>query len=137
MRDAVLLFDGECGFCSAAVRFILAHERSHSLRFAPLQGELGTAVLARHPALRGQDSVVWLEPAHSGLPELALVRSDAVLRIAGYLGGPWRLGLAAGVLPRSWRDAVYDFVARRRHRIPGFSPWCPAPGAVRGERFIP
>jgi predicted DCC family thiol-disulfide oxidoreductase YuxK len=135
--DAALLYDGECGFCSATVRFVLRHERRHTLLFAPLQGPFGAEVLARHPGLRGLDSVVWLEPAHGATPERAYVRSDAVLRVAAYLGRTWRLCLAARICPRPWRDAVYDFVARRRHRIPRRSGSCPLPDASTRDRFLP
>ena len=137
MRDPVLLYDGECGLCSTTVQFILRHERRHSLRFAPLQGEFGAAVLANHPELRGQDSVIWFEPSHSGSPERVLIRSEAVLRISQYLGNLWRLALAARVIPRSWRDACYDSIARRRHRIPGLPSSCPRPVAHNRDRFIP
>jgi predicted DCC family thiol-disulfide oxidoreductase YuxK len=137
MREPVLLYDGDCGFCSETVQFILRHERRQTLRFAPLQGAFGAAVLVRHPTLRGQDSVVWLEPSHAGTPELVLIRSDAVLRVSGYLGGLWRVAVAARVIPRSWRDACYDFVARRRHRIPGLSSSCLRPDAANEDRFIP
>jgi predicted DCC family thiol-disulfide oxidoreductase YuxK len=137
MREPVLLYDGDCGLCSGTVQFILRHEQRHTLRFAPLQGAFGAAVLARHPELRGQDSVVWLEPSHSGTPELVLIRSDAVLRVSGYLGRLWRLAVAARVIPRSWRDACYDFLARRRHRIPGLSSSCLRPDVTNMDRFIP
>lgn len=137
MRNPVLLYDGQCGVCSAAVRFILRHERSRTLHFAPLQGEFGATVLAGHPELAGQDSVVWLESSRSGEPEIVLIRSDAVLRVAGYLGGVWRFAVAARAVPRSWRNAFYDFVARRRHRIPGLSAACLRPDVTNTDRFLP
>ena len=137
MRDSVLLYDGECGFCSATVQLILRYERRHTLRFAPLHSAFGAAVLARHPEFHSQDSVVWFEPSGSGAPELVLTRSDAVLRISDYMGGLWRLAVAAHVVPRSWRDACYDFVARRRHRIPGLSSSCLRPDVANKDRFIP
>ena len=36
----VLFFDGECGFCSKAVRMVYALNRNGDVDFAPLQGEL-------------------------------------------------------------------------------------------------
>jgi predicted DCC family thiol-disulfide oxidoreductase YuxK len=114
----VLLFDGACGFCRAAVGFILQHEKRHDLRFARRQGAFAAAVLARHPELPGIDSVVWLEPARDGMTERILVRADAALRVAEYLGGWWRGAIVARLLPRRWRDAAYGLVARHRRRIP-------------------
>jgi predicted DCC family thiol-disulfide oxidoreductase YuxK len=49
--------------------------------------------------------------------EAVYTKSDAVLRIADGLGGIWTLALAARLVPRFFRDACYDFVARNRYRI--------------------
>ncbi len=131
----VLLYDGDCAFCHAVVRWILRHERRHTLRFAALRSEFGRAAAARHPALQTVDSVVWLAPLSAGHPERACVRSDAILRVAAYLGGPWRLAAIARLVPRRWRDAAYDRVARRRRRRPGTSAACQVPEPSSAERF--
>ena len=53
LPDAPLvLYDGTCGLCAKAVRFILAHERDHDLVFAPLQGPTGALARARYPGSR-------------------------------------------------------------------------------------
>ena len=114
----VLLYDGACGFCQATVGFILQHERRHDLRFAPRQGVFGAAVLARHPELQGIDSVVWVETNDDVASERTLVRADAVMEVMAYLGGWWRCMNAARLLPRLWRDAAYNLIARHRRRIP-------------------
>ncbi len=88
------------------------------MRFAPRDGEFAAALLARHPAAAQVDSVIWVEPAADGRPEDALIRSDAVLAAARYLGWPWRIFGAARLLPRRWRDAAYDLVARHRGHQP-------------------
>lgn len=132
----VLLYDGECGFCSSSMQFILRHEKDHTLRFAALQGAFGRAAIERHPQLQGVDSAVWLEPASARGPERAHVRSDAMLRIAAYLGGFWRVAAAGHLLPRSLRDMAYDFVARHRHHLPGTTAECLVPTPAVRERFI-
>ena len=112
----VMLYDGECGMCSASVQFILARERRQTLLFAPSQGTFAGEVRRRHPELAGADSVIWLEPARPGREERAYIRSDALLRVAAYLGLPWSLLGVFRMVPRSLRDAVYRVVARNRHR---------------------
>ncbi|MDE3152949.1 MAG: DUF393 domain-containing protein [Gemmatimonadota bacterium] len=131
----MLLYDGQCGLCSRTVRFVLRHERAHSLRFAPLDGEYAAAALARHPRLTGVDSVVWIERT---LPngERVLVRSAAALRVGRYLGGPWRLLALLHMVPRAWRDAAYDFVARHRHRLVTGTDRCPLPVSAQQDRFL-
>ena len=45
MRN-VVLFDGDCLFCQARVRWLRARDRDGALSFAPIQGELGARLLA-------------------------------------------------------------------------------------------
>ncbi len=64
------------------------------------------------------------------------VRSEAAIALAEYLGGPWRLFRAARIVPRAWRDWVYDFVARHRHAIFDDGPHCLVPPAGARDRFL-
>jgi len=125
---AVLLYDGTCGFCSGTVRFILDHEREHTLRFASLDSRYAMTVFAAHPELAGVDSLVWVDGG------TALVRSSGALRVGTYLGGPWRMAAALRVVPVALRDWVYDLVARHRHRMAGSA--CFVPSAEERRRFL-
>ena len=131
----VLLYDGACGLCGTTVRLVLRHDRRGTLRFAALGGGYALAVVGRHPELAGADSMIWVEPGGAGRPEQVLVRSAAALRVARYLGGPWRLLLAVGFVPSPLRDAAYDLLARHRHRIPG-AVACVVPTAEERARFL-
>jgi predicted DCC family thiol-disulfide oxidoreductase YuxK len=135
VNDApLLLYDGGCALCNRTVLFVLRHERRHSLRFAPLGGRSARGVAERHPEIAGLDAVVWVE--NPGEPdERALTASDAVLALARYMGGPWRALAVARIVPTSWRDVLYDFVARRRHRLGGVRTR-DLPDAVGSERFL-
>ncbi|HEU5358149.1 MAG TPA: DUF393 domain-containing protein, partial [Gemmatimonadales bacterium] len=86
----LLLYDGDCGFCARQVRFLLRHDRRKALRFAPLGGPTARGVLERHPELAGVDSLMWVDDL-GGAQERVRVRSEAVLAVAAYLGGLWRL----------------------------------------------
>lgn len=132
----VLLYDGTCSFCAWTVQFVLRHERKRTLHFAALQSAYGSEALARHPELRGVDSMIWLAPAASGGPQRAVVRSEAALQVARYLGGPWRLASLARVVPRPLRDAAYDLVAQHRHRLFGLAERCVIPPPAEQSRFF-
>jgi predicted DCC family thiol-disulfide oxidoreductase YuxK len=137
-RDALLLYDGTCGFCAESVQFVLRHEGAqHTLRFAALQSTTGVDVRRRHPELEGVDSVVWYEPATASGQERILVRSTAVFATLHYLGGIWSVLATIGrIVPRFIRDRVYDFVARHRHKIIRGAPVCVLPSPEQRARFL-
>lgn len=134
----VLLYDGLCAFCNGAVRFIVARDRAGTMRFAPLQGETARAILARHPSLVGTDSLVLVEKGQgSDASNQLWVRSEAVLRIAEYLGDPWRAARALRLMPRFLRDGLYDLLAAWRYRLFSRYATCPVPDPGVRERFLP
>jgi len=130
----VLLYDGVCGFCNKTVQTVIGLDREGSMRFAALQSDYGLRVVGRHPELRGVDSVVFVEQTAGG--ERVHVRSDAALKVASYLGGFWKLFLAAKVLPRPLRDYFYDLFARNRYRVFGKYDTCMLPPPEVRSRFL-
>ena len=82
-------------------------------------------------------TVIWFEPGDNAHPETLLTKSSAVLRVLRYLGGVWRpLGVVAAIVPRALRDAVYDLVARHRHRLIRGGPACVVPTPEERNRFL-
>jgi predicted DCC family thiol-disulfide oxidoreductase YuxK len=65
-----------------------------------------------------------------------LVRSDAALRVAKYLGGWFTLARLGALVPRPVRDRVYDLIARHRHQLPAAGPSCLVPSADVRARFL-
>jgi len=73
--------------------------------------------------------MVWREG------DRVLMRSDAVIEAARYLGGVWAfLAAVGGVIPRPIRDGLYRLVASHRHRLAG--PACVIPTAEQRSRFL-
>ena len=132
----VLLFDGTCGVCAESVQFILTHDRKRTMRFAALDSAAGRAVIERHPEVLAFDSVLVVEPASDEQSERVFAYSDAVLRVAWYLGGAWRLIGLARIVPRPVRNEVYRLIARHRHRLSGTRPRCVIPAAADRDRFL-
>jgi len=132
----LVLYDGDCGLCQRGVRFLAWADRHGRLRFAPLQGTTAAPILARHAAaLAGIDSVVLVTDA--GTPGEALrVRSDAGLEALRLAGGIWRLAGVLRFVPRAWRDAGYDWIARHRFRWFGRTAGCPLPSPEARARFL-
>jgi predicted DCC family thiol-disulfide oxidoreductase YuxK len=129
---AVILYDGVCHLCQGSVRFIARRDRRGYFRFGALQSARGRtlAATAGLPPADPPTSIVLIEG------DRAYTRSTAALRIARRLRFPWTL-LGAGLLvPRPIRDAVYDWIARRRYRWFGRSDACELPPLEWRERFL-
>lgn len=130
-----LFYDGTCALCHRAVKFVLRHDREGKLfRFAPLGGATFAARIPAEQRAGLPDSVV-LQTGDGRL----LVRSNAFLHIFVRLGGGWKiLADLLRAVPRPWRDAVYEGVARVRYRVFGRTKdWCPVIPPELRARFDP
>jgi predicted DCC family thiol-disulfide oxidoreductase YuxK len=132
-QTPVLIFDGLCGFCDGTVQLLLRVDGHNRLRFAPLQGEFAASVLAQQSGLQGIDSLILVEP---GKHTRSYVKSEALLRIAWHLGGPWHLFRVFHVVPRPVRDWAYDTFARHRYRFFSRLRSCRIPDAEARSRFL-
>ena len=130
MKDPgpVVLFDGDCAFCNATVRWTVKRDPLARLRFAPLASDAArSAVALTDPDCDFAslpDAIVLLDRAgvHTA--------STAVLRLARHLRFPWPVLTLALLVPRPLRDAAYQVFARNRHRWFGRADTCefPPPG---------
>lgn len=134
-NDPVLLYDGVCGVCNGAVRTILRFDRRGTLRFAALDSDFASDVIGRHPRLQGLDSVVFVQNP-GGTDESVETESAALLQVADYLGGYWKLALVARVIPAFLRDRMYAAFAAVRYRVGGRYDNCPIPSPEVRGRFL-
>lgn len=127
----VIVFDGECIFCSGWVRFLLRHDRRAQYRYLTAQSPLGQA-LYRHYGLDTFhfESNMLIEDG------IARVKSDGSIRTLARLGLPWSLANICRILPAALRDPLYDLVARNRYRIAGRRQSCMVPTPEERGRFI-
>ncbi len=133
MSDLVF-YDGHCGLCHRSVSFVLARDRKMVFRFAPLQGETFAKLVHGTQKDSLPDSiVVWTAGGD------LLLRSDAALHLLRGLGGFWRFVAACGgLVPKSFRDRIYDRVAlTRKERFGPREELCPLMTPEQRERFDP
>jgi len=129
----LMFYDGACALCHAAVRFVLAEDRSGtSFRFAPLESDTFRAHVPEATRAALPDSIIVVTA-----DERLLTRSTAVLHLLGRLGGLWRLaGVLGTLIPRRIRDGLYDGVASIRYRVFGTKQEaCPLLPAALRQRF--
>jgi predicted DCC family thiol-disulfide oxidoreductase YuxK len=129
--DGLWVYDGVCRFCSGSVRLALALDRKGVVRFTPVQSPYGRRLLEQ----AGLDpeaptSFLFFDRGR------ALSKSDAALALASRLPAPWRALGGLRLLPRSWRDGAYDWIARNRFRLLGRRRTCFLPSPDQRARFI-
>jgi predicted DCC family thiol-disulfide oxidoreductase YuxK len=127
----VIIFDGHCVLCSRSAQFVLRHDRRGTFRLLAAQTPLGHALYV-HFGLDPHDYESMILIA-DGVPAL---KSEAIIRIAQGLGLPWSLAVVLRVLPRAWRDRLYDILARNRFRVFGRRDTCYLPDPRDADRFL-
>jgi predicted DCC family thiol-disulfide oxidoreductase YuxK len=128
----IVLYDGVCGLCAHAVRFLLGHELGAKLVFAPLQGETAARLRIEFPQIPGDLSTVVL--VDNGK---IYTRAKAFLHVARYLKAPWRWAYAVRWIPGPLLNPGYRLVAALRYRIWGKTDACHLPSPTQRVRFLP
>lgn len=131
----LVLFDGVCNLCNGAVNYVIDHDPEGIFRFGSLQSAEARPHLERCGVeAPGEDrppgSIVLVEG------DRCYTRSTAALRIARRLDGPARLLYGAILLPRFFRDAIYDWIAARRYAWFGRRDSCRLPTPELAGRFL-
>ncbi len=130
----VILFDGDCNFCNAAVRWTVKRDKRKTLRFARLQSPAARRIVAfADPEIDFEalpDSMAFVDKGG------VYTSSSAALRVARYLRFPWPVLVVALAIPRFLRDSVYRFIARNRYRWFGASAACPTPPPDFASRLL-
>ncbi|HLF19110.1 MAG TPA: DCC1-like thiol-disulfide oxidoreductase family protein [Candidatus Omnitrophota bacterium] len=130
-KHPIIFFDGICGLCNRFVDWVIKRDRQNIYFFAPIQGETAKRFLTLLPEDISQWSIIFID--HEGVHQ----RSTAVLRILIGLGGCWKAMKIFMPMPMGWRDAAYNFIARRRYRWFGKRDSCRLPSVEEKERFLP
>jgi predicted DCC family thiol-disulfide oxidoreductase YuxK len=129
-NHSIVLFDGECSFCSRSVQFIIRHDPAERFAFVPMQSDRGKTLAAGYALnTAGGETLILVQDGRCYL------RSDAVLEIAAGLSGRWRLLRHLNVVPRPVRDLGYRFIARNRYRWFGRRTSCFRPDEAVRRRF--
>lgn len=108
----IVLFDGDCGFCEACVRWIIDRDPAGVCRFAPLRSDAARAQLAPWNHVP-EEYATLVAITENGI----LTASDAAVGVAGVLKFPWSLLGWLRWIPRPVRDGVYYWIAFHRHRL--------------------
>ncbi len=127
----VIFFDGVCNLCCGSVQFIIKRDSQSLYRFASLQSAVAEQRLRSHGV-----SPVPLESLLLLQNGRLLKKSNAVLEIARNLDGLWPLFYIFKIIPRGFRDWLYDRIALSRYRFFGMQQQCMLPDAALKPRFL-
>jgi predicted DCC family thiol-disulfide oxidoreductase YuxK len=127
----IVLFDGVCNLCNAAILFIIKRDKNNRFKFAPLESDAGKELLSMHQIDSSKiDSIVLI----SG--DTAFAKAGAALRISKHLTGLWPLLYSLVIIPRCISDGVYDFIARNRYKWFGKKESCMIPTPELKSKFL-
>jgi predicted DCC family thiol-disulfide oxidoreductase YuxK len=136
----LMLFDGLCGLCNSAVRWVTRHDHADAFRFVPQQSALAAAILSRHGIDREtmlRSNSVYLVLDAGTDRERLLTQSDVTVNMLLLLGGRWRfLGYLLRAVPAFARNAAYGLFARNRYRLTGRYQVCPLPTEAERAKFL-
>jgi predicted DCC family thiol-disulfide oxidoreductase YuxK len=136
IRRHVVIFDGQCVFCDGTMQFFWLYDTRRRLTYAPRQGLTAPKILARHPEISPALNSIVLVENYETAQERVWQKSEAVLRILGYLGGGWPLLTCFRLVPGIVRDSIYDWVARHRYRWFGEKIACSIPPPEQRASFL-
>lgn len=127
MDRPLLVFDGDCAFCTRSVRFVERRIRRHPEIVAWQSLDLAAHGLTQAEC---EEAVQWI-----GADGRRASAEAAVARTLVYGGRGWsvlgRILLWPGV--RTVAGVVYRWIARHRHRMPGGSAQCNLPASERSQ----
>ncbi|WP_420399790.1 thiol-disulfide oxidoreductase DCC family protein [Flagellimonas sp.] len=128
----LILFDGVCNLCNGAVQFIIQRDKKDVFRYAALQSEIGEKFIAERGIDTSKvDSIILIEPGVA-----YFVKSDAALRIGQEFGGLWKALAIFTWIPKVFRDAIYNLIAKNRYRWFGRKDACMIPTPELQAKFL-
>lgn len=126
----IVLFDGDCNFCSRSVQFIIKHEDKDVFRFASLESSIGWDLRKKYSIPKEIDSLILIEKKKWWM------KSSAALRICKDLKGFWKVFYLLMMIPRPIRNFIYDWIAKRRHAVFQEEEHCILPTEKEREKFL-
>jgi predicted DCC family thiol-disulfide oxidoreductase YuxK len=128
----IILFDGVCNLCDNAVQYVIKHDKKDVFRFVALQSDLGRKILDYlNVDTSTMDSVILYEPGVA-----YFYKSDAALEIVKDLNVFLKWSIIFKIIPASFRNPIYDYVARNRYKWYGKKEDCMIPTEEMKAKFL-
>lgn len=127
----IVFVDGYCNLCHQLVQTLLLLDTHNKLFFSSLESSFAASFFLKdHGAILSINSVVFFDGSQ------LFFKSDAILKIAHTLGFPFSICQIFFLLPRGFRDFIYDIVAKFRYKIFGKNLVCHITEKVENSKFL-
>jgi len=115
----IILFDGVCNFCNFWVNFVLKRDKKDLFRFAALQSEKAKELTSKFKFDTSKLDTFILIAVNK-----LYTKSTAALMICKQLNGLVKILYPLIILPKFFRDFIYDLIAKNRYKIFGRRESC-------------
>jgi predicted DCC family thiol-disulfide oxidoreductase YuxK len=126
----IIVFDGVCNFCNRVVQIIIRHDPSAQIHFTAQQTEAGERLFRQYQFSTCANSVIFIKDG------LVYEKSDTVIEIAKLLTGWPTVFKYTIIVPRFFRNYIYQLIAANRYRLFGKQDQCMVPKEEDKKRFI-
>lgn len=130
-QKKIILFDGVCNFCSFWVNFVIKRDKKDIFRFAALQSEKAKELTSRFSIdISKPDTFILITD------DKFFTKSTAALLVCRELNGVVRILYPFIVLPKIFRDFIYDMIAENRYKLFGKRESCRVPTEADRLKFL-
>jgi predicted DCC family thiol-disulfide oxidoreductase YuxK len=127
----IILFDGVCNFCNFWVNFVLERDKKDLFRFSALQSDKAKALTERFNIdISNPDTFILIKGDNF------FTKSTAALLICKELNSPVRIIYLFIILPKFFRDFIYDRIAKNRYKLFGKRESCRIPTENDKLKFL-
>lgn len=125
----IILFDGVCNLCNAAVAFIINRDKLCKFSFASLQSDIGRKLCDQCGIHKNNESIIYIRKGK------CFYESTAILTIFYDLKGLYRVMYLFIIIPPFVRNYIYRLIARNRYRLFGRKDSCMLPSEQLRQVF--
>ncbi len=129
----LILFDGVCNLCNSSVLFVIKRDKKDRFLFAPLQSDIGKAIIKKFNIDTEQTDSILL---YNSTKDSLTYKSTAALLVAKQLRFPTNILAVFLVVPAFIRNWVYTFIAKNRYKWYGKKESCMIPTPELKAKFI-
>jgi predicted DCC family thiol-disulfide oxidoreductase YuxK len=130
MMEQIILFDGVCNLCSSSVQFVIKRDPKGYFKFASLQSEAAQKLLKKYNLNTDMNSFVLISD------DKVYLKSTAALLVCWKLNGLWKVLTILLIIPRFFRDFLYETVAKNRYKWFRKNQSCMLPLTEWKNRFL-